>query len=403
MSSANVPSDQHPTLDPGSDTQQRGTTPTGAEDPHPHHPFATLPPVDTNYRQSDVNDRIDRLLVEAPRRHRTQTLFPFLYMRAVPGDRGGNRPLWPPVPCWESPDIHLLPAGTTGFDFAKTVLNPVAGRTYRLLVHVWNLGRFAAFGARLRAWWVEPGFFAGTQDPRYQPHFIGGAYFDLGDRDSGRAHRLIELQPAWTVQMNQPAHECLIVAVECGTDPWDGEMNSNTHRHVAQRNLTLIAGTDNLAPAIGLLGEKFGAAQQLAIGYSAVDKANLAGAAARGQSSQRETLRGWDHTALNFGGDTRPLAAVRPGPDGLQFFDLRDRPVMPDPATALDGGEHVDGPLDQALPGLFQRALAVPTLSGLNVASVLTGVTRAAVLRFALTEQGGNTAGYSMVAAPFAA
>ena len=91
--------------------------------------------------------------------------------------------------CWESCDIHLMPDVAGPFDFTQTVANPVAGSTYRVFVHVWNLGRLGAYAARLRAWWIEPGFFDGTANPLYTPHFIGGTYFDLGDRDTPLSHR----------------------------------------------------------------------------------------------------------------------------------------------------------------------------------------------------------------------
>ena len=251
--------------------------------------------------------------VRRPRGTGRRPCSPFLFVRAVPGDLGGGRPIWPPVPCWESCDIHLLPSGAGGFDFSKTVLKPVAGQTYRVFVHVWNLGRFAAYGARLRAWWVEPGFFNGTKDPRYTPHFIGGTYFDLGDRDSGRSHQLIEVQPSWTVQMNQPAHECLIVAVDCATDPWDGSMDANRRRHVAQRNLNLVVGSDDLAPLVAQLGAMFGAGQQLVVAASSVKAADLTGAARRDLSSQRDIPHGWDHSALAPG--PRTALSRRYGPD----------------------------------------------------------------------------------------
>jgi hypothetical protein len=402
MAGLDLPPEEHPELDPAQDAILRGTTPAGLEDKHPPRRHAHLPPEDPNYRPSGVNARIDQLLREAPPRHRTQTLFPFLFIRAVPGDRGGGRPLWPPIPCWESCDIHLLPAAVTGgFDFSKTVLRPVAGDTYRIFVHVWNLGRFAAYGARLRVWWIEPGFFNGTNDPRYTPHFIGGTYFDLGDRDSGQSHHLIEVQPSWTVQMNQPAHECLIAAVDCATDPWDGSMDANSRRHVAQRNLDLVGGSENLAPLVAQLGAMFGAGQQLVIASSSVDNVDLTGAVKRGVSSQWNAPRGWNHTALTTGTENRPIAAVQPGPDGLRFFNLRDSKELPDPRVPLEGGEHIDGELHQTLPELMRRALGVLSLSGANVAAAITGSPdKAGLLRFVLTDRGGKNGGYSVLTAP---
>src|SRR5690349_3344065 len=111
MPHTDTPHDEHADLDPRDNAVQRGTNPDDKEDEHAPNSHTTLPPVDPRYRQSDTNSRIDRLLREAPPRHRTQTLFPFLFVRAVAGDRGGGRPLWPPIPCWESCDIHLLPDG----------------------------------------------------------------------------------------------------------------------------------------------------------------------------------------------------------------------------------------------------------------------------------------------------
>jgi len=211
-----LPRDKHPGLSSEENATQRGTTQKGSEDQHLKNPHTKLPPVDPNFRPSDTGQKIDRLLREDKPRRRTQTLFPYLFIRAVPGDRGA-RPLWPPTVCWESCDIHLQPAHAGGFDFGKTVLQPVAGQSYRVFVHLWNLGRSAAYGGRLRVWWVEPGWFNGTTDPHYQPHYIGGAYFDLADRDSRDSHRLVEATTPWTVVMNNDAHECLMAVVECAT------------------------------------------------------------------------------------------------------------------------------------------------------------------------------------------
>src|SRR5437870_3430568 len=127
MPNNDLPHDKHPRLDLDEDAKQRGTNQKGEEDEHVKNPHADLPPVDPNYRQSDTNKRIDYLLREDRPRHRTQTLFPYLFIRAVPGDRGGGRPLWPPTACWESCDIHLLPVGAGKFDFTKAVLQPVTG------------------------------------------------------------------------------------------------------------------------------------------------------------------------------------------------------------------------------------------------------------------------------------
>jgi hypothetical protein len=99
--------------------------------------------------------------------------------------------------------------------------------------------------------------------------------------------------------------------------------------------------------------------------------------------------------------ENRPIAAVRPGPDGPRFFDLRDFRELPDPRVPLDGGAHIDGELDQALPELLRRALGVLSLDGANVAAAIAGrPDRPGLLRFALTDRRGNNGGYSVLAAP---
>jgi hypothetical protein len=112
--------------------------------------------------------------------------------------------------------------------------------------------------------------------------------------------------------MNQPAHECLIVAVDCATDPWDGSMDANRRRHVAQRNLDLVGGSDDLAPLVAQLGAMFGAGQQLVVASSSVDAVDLTGAVKRGVSSQRDAPRGWNHSALATGIANRPIAGEPP-------------------------------------------------------------------------------------------
>lgn len=378
---------------------ERGTPPSGGEDEHGPRTHTDLPPYDPKYQQSDVTDKADKVLLEAPRRHRTQTLFPYIFVRSVAGDQG-RRPLWPPTVCWESCDIHLLPSGTGGFDFSKTILNPVAGQAYQVFVHVWNLGRLGAYGSRVRAWWVEPGFFNGTPDPRYTPHFIGGAYFDLGDRDSNESHQLIEIQAPWVVQMNQPAHECLLVAVDCATDPWDGSLDANNRRHVAQRNVTIIGGRDNLTPVVQQLAALAEDAQQLVVASAAVASAQLVGAAKRGLSSEKE-VHGWNHSALAPDWKNRPIAAVRPDPNGgLRYLDLRETLELPDPQSPLPGGQHIDGPLEGVLAGLLQKSIGSKTFSGADVAQTITGKSdSAALLRFIHSDKTGS-GGFSILTAP---
>jgi hypothetical protein len=374
------------------DADDRGLPPIGTEDPSPDRRHAELPPADPGFRPGKAFAKIDLMLRELPPRQRTQTFFPYVFVRAVPGDMGGGRPLWEPTVCWESCDIHLIPDVPGPFEFTRTVLNPVGGSTYRVFVHVWNLGRIGAYAGRLRAWWVEPGFFNGTADPRYTPHFIGGTFFDLGDRDSGSAHRLLEVTPAWTVTMNSAAHECLIVAVECATDPWDGSMDANNRRHVAQRNLTLVPAADDLRRALSQLAGMVGPRQQLVLSSATVSKAPLGAAVEAGVAGSRE-LGGWNHSALVPGTRSTPLATVTSaGKTGRRYSDR----------TKHERGVAVKGELSKALPTLLQHSLGVADLRAATVAAALTGAAdQAALLRLSVSDaHGGGVGGYSLLLPP---
>jgi len=178
------------------------------------------------------------------RPHREDVL-PYLLVRAFsPGDHG-QRPLWPPIVCWESPDILLIDASYAGpFDLNRLVLSPVAGCTYRVFVRVWNLGLFPAVGVHVQAWAIAAGFFGtGNQnDPYYQQHHIGGAWIpQLADRQRPDCVRIVELGPPWHVGLGETGHQCLIVSVSCPADHFAGPLLVNEHRHVGQRNLDVLA------------------------------------------------------------------------------------------------------------------------------------------------------------------
>jgi hypothetical protein len=384
------------------DAQARGKDPGGGEDPTPDLSSATLPPFDAQFRPSYTADRAKVLLGDRPAPDRIQTLFPFLLVRAGPGDIGIRRPpLWPPIVCWESCDIHLVSDGGGAFDFARTVINPVAGQTYRVFVHIWNLGRLLAFGARLRAWWVEPGFFDGTPSAQHATHFIGGTYFELGDRDSARSHDIIEIPQTWTVQMNTAAHECLIVAVECATDPWDGNMQANTHRHVAQRNLTLIEGLSDATAAITQLAGMLGPTQNLVLQSASVTSAPTVGAAHAGKYSREGPPHGWDHSVHQFGAESIPVASITTSENGLRFHDQRRHRRIrgQDPPAE---GVPVDGQLSERLPELLASCLRIPDLTAATLAPALGGGPgEPALLRFGVTDTTSTlSSGYTLLIAP---
>ncbi len=246
---------QHPVLPEKDDRQQRGDNPPGSFG-HTDPPSGDLDP---NWAPSDhTKDAAEELIKDVGRDHRPrrEDVYPYLLVRAFsPGDRGA-RPTWPSVPCWESPDILLIDAAYAGpFSLSQLVANPTAGRRYRVFVRVWNLGLLPAIGVHVRAWYVNPGFFGGDPtNPAYQPVLIGGKMVNLDDRTRPSAMQVVELDQTWDIPATLTGHECLMAAASCPLDQWGGTLDANHDRHVGQRNLTILAGTDSAKQLLFTLG-----------------------------------------------------------------------------------------------------------------------------------------------------
>ncbi|WP_024285207.1 hypothetical protein [Cellulomonas sp. KRMCY2] len=249
---------EHPELGDEEHKEQRGEEP---RDPVGHTPDRPADPdPDPGYvPDPGRGDRWREMAGEIgrERRPRRADVYPYLLVRAFsPGDRG-QRPVWPPVVCWESPDLLLIDAAYTGpFDQGRLVVSPVAGRTYRVFVRVWNLGLLPAVGVHVQAWAVAAGFFGtGNQnDPYYQQHHIGGAWIpELADRRDPGCVRLVELDAPWRIDPGETGHECLIASVSCPADHFAGPLLVNEHRHVGQRNLTIVGPGQSAAPLITTL------------------------------------------------------------------------------------------------------------------------------------------------------
>lgn len=251
MSDVDSPPHGNPILDDDEAARQRGKdpqfsvggdalrTPRAEPDPHWHPDEAAVA------TWKDIYDNLAR-----ERRPRREHILPYLLIRSVtPGDRG-QRPLWPPTPVWESPDILLIDASYTGpFDPTRLVGTPTAGHTYRVFVRVWNLGRFPAHGVHVRLWFFNAGFSTGS------PSLIGGAMTDLDDCTRAGSHRIVEIDRIWNIPTNAAAHDCLIVSASCPGDQWSGALDVVNDRHVAQRNLTILTADQDATPLLAILGE----------------------------------------------------------------------------------------------------------------------------------------------------
>lgn len=226
------------------------------------------------------------------RRPRREDVYPYLLIRAVVGDRG-VRPTWPPVPCWESPDVLLIDASYTGaFDPARLVVSPVAGRSYRVFVRIWNLGLLPAVGVLVRAWAVNPGFFGtGNQDdPYYRQHLIGGTWAELSDRTRPDSVAVVELDTPWTPDAADIGHHCLLAEVGSPLDPAGGFLLSNVDRHVGQRNLTVLTGGQSPQPLIAQLGTLVPQGFALEVTHAGVDALPALQALTGGRLEGRKTL-----------------------------------------------------------------------------------------------------------------
>ncbi len=247
--------DEHPVLTPKEDEAQRGSDPPGSFG-HVDPPSGEL---GQGWTPGSAKDDAESLIKEiggGEHRPRREDVYPYLLIRAhSPGDRGA-RPTWPPVPCWESPDIGLIDASWTGpYDSSMLVASPTAGRRYRVFVRIWNLGLLPAMGVHVRAWAVNPGFFGGDpSNPAYQPVPIGGAMVHLEDRTRPGAMAVVELDQTWDIPPDLTGHECLMATVSCPLDPWGGVLDANNDRHVGQRNLTILAGTTSAKTLLLTLG-----------------------------------------------------------------------------------------------------------------------------------------------------
>ncbi|HEY0378147.1 MAG TPA: hypothetical protein VGC87_14610 [Pyrinomonadaceae bacterium] len=222
--------------------KQRGEDPKSVRhDPKPHEPARDPAKV------KEVRAFIDRRLKQK-RRVRQDGLWPYLLIRAVPGDHG-VRPL--SVPFWESPDIIIVPGVVSAYDGVSATLSPQVGVPHTIFVHVWNLGRLLAVGVKLRVYWVNPSL--SLDDPAHPPNLIGSMYFDLPDRQNPDCHKLLRLPATWTPVMENGGHECLLAKVTCFADGAEPGLDARADRHVGQRNLHLMAAQEDLSRTLASL------------------------------------------------------------------------------------------------------------------------------------------------------
>ncbi len=165
---------------------------------------------------------------------------PYLFMRANPGDLGA-RPVVG-APFWESPDIFILGGVTPALAPPlppELGQNALAEQPNTLYAHVWNFGKAAANEVVVEFYWVDPslGINPGSV------HLIAQTFMSLGAKGSGRSHAVVKCPEAWTPTFVNGGHECLLVRVWDNPSDLPGEpkFDASVNRHVAQRNIHVIA------------------------------------------------------------------------------------------------------------------------------------------------------------------
>jgi hypothetical protein len=169
---------------------------------------------------------------------RKNEYLPFLVIRASQGDHG-TRPFNGVF--WESPDIFVAPdiAADVAPD-QPTTLGGIAkaGAPNTLWAHVWNLGHSPVYNARVEFYWCNPSLGINANSA----NLIGVTHTDLGDRYSGKSHKIVKCPQTWTPSFVNNGHECLIVRVfEPLLDSLPGnQWDVTKDRHIGQRNIAVV-------------------------------------------------------------------------------------------------------------------------------------------------------------------
>lgn len=254
--------EEHPVLSPDDDAAQRGGDPDHTTDPT----FSTDKPDPERVK------RVAGWLKDKRHPPRQDGLWPYLLIRAFPGDTGVRQP--PVSYFWESPDIRVYQGDVQDPSSAAPVLHPTPGVAHTVFVHVWNLGRLPALGVGVRAWWANPSFSFDANSPE-PPHYIGGTRVNLGDRSSADCHQLVRIEGLWTPVVENGGHECLLAVATHVMDPAPGGFAASTDRHVGQRNVTLAAPEFDLTPLLNRLGAVLAVGSDLQLLHGGADVAPI--------------------------------------------------------------------------------------------------------------------------------
>jgi hypothetical protein len=146
---------------------------------------------------------------------------------------GGVRPLTSADYFWESRNIWF-----EGGDIKE---NAIAGKPTPVFARIWNLGTITCFPTRVDFGFVD----ASLGIPWNAPFVFGTAYDEVRPQIMGPGVRIVKCPKDWIPPPpTGNTHPCLVVMCSCEvandmpSQPW----NVMQDRHVAQRNVTVVAG-----------------------------------------------------------------------------------------------------------------------------------------------------------------
>ncbi|MCB1036960.1 MAG: hypothetical protein KDD47_24245 [Acidobacteria bacterium] len=139
---------------------------------------------------------------------------------------GGARPVPNGEVYWASPDIWISGGDAWG--------NAIAGKPTKIHARIWNLGNFPATPTRVDFAFADPSLGI----PWTAPQRIGTGWANVGARSTA----VVECPEDWIPSPTTGIlRACLLVT--CSSPPMDpapASSSPRTHRHTAQRNVTIV-------------------------------------------------------------------------------------------------------------------------------------------------------------------
>lgn len=348
-------------------------------------------------RRGRIKEAIERPARTLPRQ---LGLWPYLLVRAFPGDAG----LRPPSQgvFWESPDILVFEGLVSTADGHTPVINPIPGRDHTVFVRVWNLGRLPALGVSVRVWWANPSFDPNDPAAAEQPHYIGGAYTNIGDRYHPKdCHPLVRVTPAWRPVTENQGHECLLAKVESIVDPAGPRFHTYTDRHVGQRNIMLATASTDLSPILIAIGRTLPLRADLELLHGMADLHPVLLAHQADLVRAVVPPRTLPPGAARLPDGSGHLGAIVRTPTGPRFVPGPVvAPGLSPERTAVVVAGHPDAqPVDARMVATqaIVRQLGVGDLRAATLAARLGGANEAHVLRFRASKDGKPIGGYTVI------